>query len=302
MIPAFWYAPLPSFLWQVLLHSSIMGVIFYTWAHAVRLRSGRTKRHLLTILLVLPFFTAAVPGRTAVEFRERVAWLNSGRVMAVPIGAGFHVYHLVLVLAVMMIALTIWQELLPVLRRPRTSADAVPERLTRLVHGLPGWARCQVTLSPSETIMLATGGLSRRPRLIVSRGALAQLSDEELSAVVRHEYGHWEDGRWLRSHALFLVRLLQCYNPVALWVFREYCLEVEIHCDQAAVTGRDPRVLTRVLLRVYQATARRDVSTRGALRKRVDVLLAGGPEDDALPRATIVAAAVVMLLVLPWIV
>jgi hypothetical protein len=302
VIPASWYAPLPSFLWQVLLHSSIMGLIFYTWAHAVALPSGQTKRRLLAMLLVLPLFTAAIPGRTAVEFRERIAWLNSGRVLAVPIGAGFHLYHLVLLVALMMMALTIWQELLPMLSQPRTSAAAVPEQLAQLVRSLPGWDRCRVVLSPSEAIMLATGGLPHRPRLIVSRGAMARLTDEELATVLGHEYAHWQAGRWFRSHALFLVRLLQCYNPVALWAFREYCVEVEIGCDRAAVAGRNPNLLIRILLRLYETTDRRDVSTRSALRKRVDVLLAGGPEDDALPPLTIVAAAVVMLMVLPWIV
>ena len=86
--------------------------------------------------------------------------------------------------------------------------------------------------------MLATGGRPGRPRLIVSRGALA-VADAETSSTrsIAHEHAHWQAGRWWWSHALFAVRLLQCYNPVALWVFREYCLEVEIDCDAIAVAG-----------------------------------------------------------------
>jgi hypothetical protein len=87
-----------------------------------------------------------------------------------------------------------------------------------------------------------------------------------------------------------------------MWVFREYCLELEIACDADAVSGGEPNLLIRPLLKVYESTARRDVAARGALRKRVDVLLAGGPSDDAFPIQTIVATAVVMLLVLPWLV
>ena len=52
MIPAYWYAPLPSFLWQVVLHSSIMGIVFYAWARHVGLPSGRSKRRLLGLWLV----------------------------------------------------------------------------------------------------------------------------------------------------------------------------------------------------------------------------------------------------------
>ena len=60
MIPAYWYSPLPSYLWQVVLHSWILGMIFYAWAHHVQLPSGRAKRRLLAILLVLPFTPKAV--------------------------------------------------------------------------------------------------------------------------------------------------------------------------------------------------------------------------------------------------
>ena len=302
MIPAYWYSPLLSFLWQVVLHSSIMGVIFYAWAHRVRLPSGRPKRLLLALLLVLPLLTAAVPGRTGLEFRERLAWLDSGRVLAVPLLAGARLYHVVLVVAVMMVALTAWQEILPALRRPETGIADVPERLARLARSLPGWERCRLVLTPSEDILVATGGRPGHSRLIVSQGALARLTEDELATVVRHEHAHWQAGRWIRSHALFVVRLLQCYNPVALWSFREYCLEVEIECDAEAVSGRDPRLLTRTLLRIYESTDRRDVAARSALRKRVDVLLDGGRRDDALPVPTITVAASVLLVILPWVV
>ena len=93
-----------------------------------------------------------------------------------------------------------------------------------------------------------------------------------------------------------------CYSPVALWVFREYCIEVEIGCDAAAVHGRDPHQLARILLRIYDATDRRDAAARAAIRKRVDVLLGGGPQDDVLSTSTVATASFVMLLVLPWLV
>jgi hypothetical protein len=302
VIPAYWHSPLVAFLWQVALHSSIMGIVFYAWAHRVRLPSGRSKRSLLAALLVLPLLTAAMPGRTGLEFREQLAWLDSGRILAVPLGAGFRLYQIVLFVALLMVALTVWQEVVPVVRRHKTGLTGAPEGLARLAHSLPGWERCEVLVSPSEDILLATGGWPRRPRLIVSRGALGRLSEDELTTVLRHEHAHWQAGRWIRSHGLFLVRLLQCYNPVALWSFREYCLEVEIECDAAAGSGRDPRLLGRALLKIYESTDRRDVAARSALRKRVDVLLDGDRRHDELPGATLVAASAILLAVLPWVV
>ena len=303
MIPAFWSAPLPAFLWQVLLHSVVAGVVLYAWGHQVRLPSGRAKRHLLVVLLILPLLTAAMPGRSGPAFRERAAWFDSGRVLAMPLVGGARVYHVVLLVTAMTIGLTAWQEVLPALRRRHGAVMAAPERLHDLVRGLPGWDRWRIVQRMTDDILVATGGRPGRPRLIVSRGALTRLTDDELAAVLRHEHAHWQANRWLRAHALFVVRLLQCHNPVALWCFREYCLELEIECDAAAVAGDDPKALARALLAVYETTARGDIAARSALRRRADVLLGDTPlDDDALPMPAIAIASVILLLVLPWLV
>jgi len=163
VIPAYWHSPLVAFLWQVVLHSSIMGIVFYAWAHRVRLPSGRSKRSLLATLLVLPLLTAAMPGRSGLEFREQLAWLDSTRILAVPLGAGIRLYHIVLFVALLMVALTVWQEVVPAVRRPRTGLTEPPEGLARLARSLPGWERCEVRVSPSEDILLATGGWPGAP-------------------------------------------------------------------------------------------------------------------------------------------
>lgn len=286
-----------------MLHSSIAGIVFYAWAQRMRLPSGRAKRRLLAILLVLPLVTAAVPGRGSAAFRERLAWLDSRPVLAIPLFWGLRAGDAVLAVAAMMVAVTIGQELLPVLRRRRRPLVDAPERLAQSARRLPGWERCQVMLAPGDEVALATGGRPGRPRLIVSRGALTRLPDDQLDVVLRHENAHWRGGRWIRAHVLFLVRLLQCFNPVALLAFREYCLELEIECDAAAVAGRDARLLVRTLLTIYETTAPGDIAARSALRKRADILLGDSPlDDDALPTPTLVAAAGILLGVLPWLV
>lgn len=305
-----------SYLWQVALHSGTMGLILYIWVHRVGLPSGRTRQRLLGLLLVLPMVTAAVPWRSTVEFGERVAWLNSARVLAVPLPFGdgdIRVSHLVVLGGMLTILLTVWQELVPsngsltfrlpyrperLPRRPERRADD----LIAAVRSRVGWEHCDVRVTDEASIEVATTGRPGRPRLIVSRGALEALSAEELDVVLTHEHAHWQQGRWWRTHLLFVIRLVQSYNPVALWAFREYCIEDELACDAAAVHGRDPRVLARVLLRVYQTTDGRDLAARSALRKRVDVILAGGPADATPPPFVLPAVSIVMLLVLPWLV
>jgi Zn-dependent protease with chaperone function len=298
-----------SYLWQVALHSGTMGLILYIWVHRVGLPSGRTRQHLLGLLLVLPMVTAAVPWRSSVEFGERVAWLNSARLLAIPLPWGdgdFHVGDIVALGGVLTILLTVWQEIVPALRHllqsTGSSTAPPPDGLVAAARSRVGWEHCAVHVTDEAWVEVATTGRPGRPRLIVSHGALTALTTEELDAVLTHEHAHWQQGRWWRTHLLFVIRLIQSYNPVALWAFREYCIEDELACDAAAVAGRDPRLLARVLLRVYQTTDGRDLAARSALRKRVDVILAGGPADAAPPPFVLPAVSLVMLMVLPWLV
>jgi Zn-dependent protease with chaperone function len=257
----------------------------------------------LGTLLTLPLITALIPGRDSFDFREQTAWLDSMRVLAIPLLDGFRMFHFLLATAALSTLASLWQEVLPALRRPRPDYDDAPEGLTGRARALPEWERCRVGITPSDEILLATAGRPSRPRLIVSRGALSRLSEEELEAVFLHENAHWRRDRWLLTHLFFLLRIVQFYNPVALWAFREYAIQVEIDCDADAASGRDPKLLARALLKVYESTNPRDFSSRNTLRKRVDTLLGRAePGETKLPAGTLLAAALTLLLVLPWIV
>ena len=129
------------------------------------------------------------------------------------------------------------------------------------------------------------------------------MSAAELEAVLWHEHAHWTDGRWLWSHVLFGLRMLQCYNPLALWIFREYAIELELDCDREAAAEVGARPLARALLEVYEGTDRRDSAARATLRKRVDALRGRVRiDDEALPVPALAAAALLLLGSLPWIV
>lgn len=258
---------------------------------------------MLSTLLVLPVFTALVPGRGSEGFRDHLAWFDSSRILLIPVGGGLQVYHVVLVLGAVTTVLSLWQEVVPALRRIASGSETPPGDLVRRARSLPGWERCRVTMTQDDAIFVATTGRPSRPRLIVSDGTLAKLNAEEQETVLLHEHAHWQRHRWLSSHLLFAVRLFQCYNPMALWSFREYSIEVEIDCDAEAVAGRDPRVLARALLKVYESTSRRDLSARSTLRARVDILLGKcRRENEDAAVGTVVLATLVLMVLLPWIV
>ncbi len=291
-----------SYLWQVTLHSCTMGIIFYGWVSRVGLPSGRTRMQLLALLLTLPLVTAAIPGRAAVEFGERLAWFNSARLLAVPLPFHFQAGHVMALAGLFFVLVTVWQEVLPALRPIGGNAPAAPDDVVAQVRAKRGWECCDVRVTHPEAIALATGGRPGRPTLLVSRGALEKLTAEEFAAVLTHEHAHWLEGRWWRTHLLFAARLLQACNPAALWAFREYCNEVELECDAAAVAEHDSRMFARILLRLYQETDGRDVAARAALRRRVDELTATETPERDLPPFTVPVVALVMLGVLPWLV
>ena len=302
-MPAFLFSGLPAYAWQVVFHSFVAGTILYVWAHFVELSSGRAKRFALAALLVLPLVTAAVPGRTSLEFRAAGAWLDSSRLLAVPLGGPARVWHVVVVLAAGTAVVTIVQEIVPALRRRRLGLRPAPESVERLCRALPGWEKCRVRVRPGRRVHLATSGRPSRPRVLLSEGAIESLGPDELLVALRHENAHWSSGRWLLSHVLFALRLLQLHNPVALWSFREYCVEVEIQCDAEAVAGSDPRLLARTLLDLYDSTHRRDIAARAAFRKRVDLLLErDGPALEAPTPRTVIVASCLLLGALPWLV
>jgi hypothetical protein len=303
VIPAYWTTPAAAVLWQVTLHSTVAAAILMVWVRQLRLPCGPARQRILAVILVLPLLTAVMPGRRGFEFRERTAWLDSLRLLEIPLAGSVHLYHLVLALAAATVLVSLWQEVPPLFRRPRPEAGEPPAEVVRKVRSLPGWRRCRVHLAAQPGIFAALVGLPSRPQVVISKGAVEALAGDELEAVLRHENAHAHPRRWIATHLLYAVRCLQLFNPVALWAFREYMVETEIACDADAVAGRDPRPLARVLLRVYDGTDTGDVSARSLLRRRVDVLL-GRVEraEEALSPISVLAAAAALLLLLPWIV
>lgn len=292
--------------WQVMLHSAVATAAFALWWRRLRLPSGRGRRRMLVVILVLPLLTAAVPGRDGAAFRDGWALLDSSRLLALPLPwplGGVHVAHLALLVAAISTLAALWQEITPALHRaPRHGGPAPPE-LVRRARELPGWASVRVEVSAVDHVSMATWGSPRRPGVTVSRGALAQLGRRQLDAALAHENAHWQDGRWWLTHALFVVRLVQLFNPVALWSFREYVVETEMACDREAVAGGSGKPLSSTLLAIYDDLDRGDVSGRSLLRRRIDALLGRVPMTDRRPPATVVAGAAALLaLVLPWIV
>ncbi len=73
-----------------------------------------------------------------------------------------------------------------------------------------------------------------RPVLYVSSGLMSKLNDEELDAVLGHEWAHLYYGGPLRMLVIWFLRALQAANPAALIAFRSLVETREKACDELA--------------------------------------------------------------------
>lgn len=219
------------------------------------------------------------------------------------------------------------QELLPVLGRRRSIWALAQRRDPRLdsslarvrkgfaaqgmhrLRGRPPQARRLETLDP----VAALYGFVR-PTLLISRGLLEQLDDDQLDVVVAHELAHLIQGGNLGRLVVWVLRALQAPNPATLVLFRSFIEAQEAACDSIAarVTGR-PATLAEVLLQLERGRggpatveanalrrARSEVlrrSDQAATRVRVRALLDQAPAG-ATPRLAYWGAAAALVLLL----
>jgi beta-lactamase regulating signal transducer with metallopeptidase domain len=94
----------------------------------------------------------------------------------------------------------------------------------------------------------------RRPRVVVSAGALLALDDEELRAGLEHERGHIALRHRYLLHAGELARAVARFVPGTAAAARELTFSLERHADAYAVARQhDPAVLASAICKTAQA-------------------------------------------------
>lgn len=140
----------------------------------------------------------------------------------------------------------------------------------------------------SDTSVAALSGLFR-PELLVSRGLLHRLTNDELEAVIAHEWAHYYYGGNLRMFLIWIFRALQAPNPAALIMFRSLIENQEAACDAlAAWVTKSPQALARAIVKVHddgqEARPIEELATTAdsmATRLRVAALKAEPPKEPS---------------------
>ncbi len=293
-----------TWLWQVALHSFLMGLVFFAWTRSQALAPGRSRRWLLSMILVFPLATATVALLRRLAEPES-AWFDSFRLLRIPVAGGYEVAHLVAAVAIITAVMTLLQEVIPSFFPPKRSDHEAPSELLETARAQPGWQDVEVIMI-HDHLAAAAGGTPARPKLYLSASLAESLEQEEMHAVVRHEHAHLIPSRWWWVHLLYAARLVQIANPFAMWVSREYGVETEIACDAEAVgEGGDPRPLARVLFDIYEAVGGYDSARRRVLQRRIDILLGRSGESHRLaqlPSTSLLLAGALMAVMLSWVI
>lgn len=161
-----------------------------------------------------------------------------------------------------------------------------------------------VIVSGSEVLVAAAG--LRRPRVVISAGALLQLDDAELAAGLEHEWGHVR--RWHRFIALLGELALGLSRPLpggrrALAALR---FHLERDADDYAVRRtRDPLALASAICKAAESSAPDPRAALAALAgtgetERVRRLIEPRTQSRLLAAST-VALAVLMASASLWI-
>lgn len=232
-------------------------------------------------LFSYPCYQLLAPHRNALSFRLE-ALFDSGRWMHLDLWAGVSGWMLFVVLLLFTAVVFFVQELVPITRHTLASRHvhgageraAGGSRVARALESLPlRGPRPDVFLIDDEEYLLFSSTGSKAA-IFISSAFAAALSDDELRVALAHEAGHIERSRRPLLVAVFLLRVLLFFSPVALMEFRRIVQEEEKICDDIAVrlTG-NARVLAGVLRKFYSPAA--DLPVHGTedapgLRDRIE--------------------------------
>lgn len=261
------------------------------WSCALLLRAATT-------ILVIAFLILAVPAGGVYAALSQWCWHAILPLLTTHLGLSGHaVADAALLFPAVVLAASAASVAVALVRATR--------RVRRLLAGAGlGAGPSDSVIIGDGVIVVAAAGL-RRPRVIVSAGALARLDDAELRASLEHERGHID-----RRHRWFLAagevaRALGRFVPGSRTALAELAYHLERDADRYALArDHQPRVLARAICKAAQggpwAAAPATALGGPGVVRRVSQLVGESPTScsPVVPRLLATALAALVLVVL----
>lgn len=306
---------------EVLAHGVVAALVAQLVIRRLPLHAPRARVAFRTCVLVLPLVLPLVlrvlaPFRGGDAFAD-LALFSTARWNRVTLG-GVGLRDLGLMAAALLGGVLLVPDLLRVLaarrldrraeRSPLPAHHPAAAAIGALVGEfvpLLGAPPTRVDVVESAFPLLHCHGIAR-PAIVVSRGVVESLPDDQLRAAVAHEVAHVARHDVLRGWMLLALRVLQWFNPVAQLFGRRATQEMEWEADRVATTlTRAPLAIARALL---WSVRTRDAEFLGVLaRGRATVIeercrrlldYDGGTGADDAPAGSAVAGLAAVLSVL----
>ena len=176
--------------------------------------------------------------------------------------------------------------------------QALQHAQTARLVGQPHPALGAVLVEHAQPTVYCVAG--RQPTVILTTGAMQALDPSQLDAVLAHERAHLT-GRhhWLLAMARIGREVLP-FLPVMRDAEEQVARLVELHADDAATRGRDPRLLATALVVLANAASPASALAAGATDsvQRIHRLL-GPAEPLGRPRRLLLRAAAAALALTP---
>lgn len=205
-------------------------------------------------LVVTPALFLLAPQRAGEEFHDRWAIFAARHWEQLNV-LGVSTFHAGVVLLAALGTALFLMDVGPLLRgerqRPPPPAPVPPELEAAMAEAARGHRRrARLHFLDSRAPVLFCSGV-RDPVLVVSRGALELLDEEELRAALSHELAHLDRHDPSLSWALMGVRAVLFFNPVTQVVARALARDAEWRADEGA--GGDRLALASAVLKLYRA-------------------------------------------------
>ena len=247
---------------QSFAHSIVASVIAGQALNAWQIDDPIVRQRFRLMVLLFPIFSYPCyqllnPDRGSPIFRLNVLfdssrWLNMDIWGVVPVSLLF------LFLLAIVSLIFLFQEMIPVLRHSLESRTATHEgkRLdtdTFIQNASKTLAIDTpevIIVDDDELIIFSTPG--KNSVIVLSTGLSEALTPDQMQAALAHELAHISRSRRPMLLAIFFLRMIMSFNPVALVEFRRAVRNEEKICDDIAVSiTHRPEALAEALKKFY---------------------------------------------------
>jgi Zn-dependent protease with chaperone function len=234
---------------------------------------------IMTLILpvsMFPLYNLINLNRNSIIFREETALLNINRWLTIELWGIIPVGTILLIFLLGTAVIFFLQEVIPIIKDsfPRKKNDDLntfpvdreTDSMATELSKLLGIEKPSVQLIRDRNPVILTSG-AKNHSIVISSGLISMLDKEQLTSAIAHELAHIMRRSNATTWAIFIMRILMFFNPIALIVFRRIVQDDEHICDDITVslTGK-PFALADTLKVFYSSSYEKKTSIGRRIR------------------------------------